>query len=96
MAKSIQVKLQESKKWLEKNAQANLSLKSAQAFLASAEKSVAEVALLKRKQEEAIQAREAAMDALDSAMAKAKLEKKLKAKDAKLQTKIASLSSPEK
>ncbi|MGO8693272.1 MAG: hypothetical protein ACLQMF_06305 [Rectinemataceae bacterium] len=96
MSKSISDKLVEAKKWLEKNAQSNLSLKSAQAALASAEKSVAELASLKSKLRDLIEARDKALGSLETALDKVRAERQLRAKDAKLQAKLAALAAPAK
>ena len=46
LSRSASDKSSESKKWLEKNAQAGLNLKAAQTALAAAEKAAAELAFL--------------------------------------------------
>lgn len=93
MSKSITVKVEEAKKFLEKNAKANLNLKLAQNALADVEKTKAELAQVKAKVCELTDARDKAINFLDQAMARVKLEKKLKAKEAKLQTRLANLST---
>jgi len=94
MSKSISSKLEASKKWLEKNAQAGLNVKPANAVLANAEKVAADLAALKAKVVEATAAKATALRNLDEAMTRVKTEKKLKAKEAKLQLKLAALASP--
>jgi len=94
MSKSISSKLEASKKWLEKNAQAGLNVKPANAVLANAEKAAADLAALKAKVVEATAAKATALRNLDDAMNRVKTEKKLKAKETKLQLKLAALASP--
>ncbi|MDA8424633.1 MAG: hypothetical protein M0Z80_00720 [Treponema sp.] len=96
MSRSASDKLSESKKWLEKNAQSNLNLKPALAALAAAEKAVAELAALRARAAELANARDAALSSLDEALGRAKTEKRLKAKEAKLQARLAALSGPAK
>jgi hypothetical protein len=93
MAKSIADKLESVKKWLDRNAQNGLAVKPAQSALANAEKAIAEAAALKAKMSEAIEARNRAFSALEASMLKVKAEKKLRAKEAKVQAKLAALSS---
>jgi hypothetical protein len=94
MSKSVTSKLAASRKWLEKNAQAGLNLKTANAVLASAEKAAGDLAGLKAKMAEATAAKATALRSLDDAMARVRTEKKLKAKEARLQMKLAALASP--
>jgi hypothetical protein len=96
MSRSASDKLAESKKWLEKNAQSDLNLKPAQAAVAAAEKAVAELASLRARASELANARDAALSSLDEALDRAKTEKRLKAKESKLQAKLAALSGPAK
>jgi hypothetical protein len=93
MGKSVSNQIEESKKWLEKNSQSGLNLKSATAALAGAEKAVSELASLKSKLAELTQGRKAAMENLALAMAKSKTEKRLKAKEARVQARLAALSA---
>jgi hypothetical protein len=93
MAKSIANKLESAKKWLDRNAQNGLGAKPAQAALANTEKAIAEAAALKAKLSEAIEARNRAFSALEASMLKVKTEKKLRTKEAKVQAKLAALSS---
>lgn len=93
MSKSVSVKIDEAKKFLEKNAKANLNLKLAQSALADAEKTRTELEQLKTKIGELTESRDKAISFLDQAMARVKLEKKLKAKEARLQARLANLSS---
>lgn len=94
MSKSVTSKLEATRKWLEKNAQAGLNLKAANAVLANAEKAASDLAGLKAKLAEATAAKATALKSLDNAMARVKTEKKLKAKEARLQLKLAALASP--
>jgi FKBP-type peptidyl-prolyl cis-trans isomerase (trigger factor) len=93
MSKSISAKIEEAKKFLEKNAKTNLNLKLAQSALADAEKTKTELEQLKAKIGELTEARDEAINFLDQAMARVKLEKKLKAKEIRLQARLANLSS---
>ena len=93
MSKSITSKLADSRRFLEKNDKSNLNLKQALAALADAEKAATEISSLKAKLGDLAEAREASLGALDQAMARVKLEKKLKAKEAKVQARLADLSS---
>jgi hypothetical protein len=93
MSKSISSKLADSKKFLEKNAKSNLNLKQALSALADAEKTATEISALKAKLSDLAEAREASIGALDQAMARVKLEKRLKAKEAKVQARLANLST---
>jgi hypothetical protein len=95
MGKSISNQIEESKKWLEKNSQSGLNLKSANAALAGAEKAASELDSLKSRMAELTQGRKAAMENLALAMAKVKMEKRLKAKEARVQARIAALSASE-
>jgi hypothetical protein len=71
-----------------------LNFKQALLALSDAEKAATELTTLKARQSEAAAAREESIRALDQAMAKVKLEKKLKAKEARVQAKLAELSTP--
>ena len=93
MSKSVSNRIEESKKWLEKNSQSGLNLKSAIAALANAEKAASELDSLKSRMAELTQGRNAVMENLALAMAKTKTEKRLKAKEARVQAKLAALSS---
>jgi len=93
MGKSISAKLEDSRKFLEKNGKSNLNLKQALGALADAEKSAAELSQLKARLSELTQAREGSLSNLDQAIARVKLEKKLKAKESRVQAKLADLSS---
>ncbi|GEM_PF-2375475 len=94
MSKSISGKIEDSKKFLDKNGKSNLNLKQAQAALADAEKASSEVATLKARLSETLETRKKSLSSLDEALARVKREKRLKAKEAKLQAKLAILSSP--
>jgi hypothetical protein len=93
MSKSVSNRIEASKKWLEKNSQSGLNLKSAIAALAGAEKAASELGSLKSRMAELAQGRNAALENLALAMAKAKTEKRLKAKEARVQAKLAALSA---
>jgi hypothetical protein len=93
MSKAILDKLENTKRWLGKSAQANLNIKPAQAVLAIAEKATSELASLKSKLAEAVEAKKIATKNLDLAIARVKTEKRLKAKEAKLQSKLATLTA---
>jgi hypothetical protein len=93
MSKSESIKLEASKKWLEKNAHSDLNLKPALAAVENAGKAKAELAALKTKVSQMTDANKKAIKVLDTAIANVKTEKKLKAKEAKLQAKLASLVS---
>ncbi|MEI6874930.1 MAG: hypothetical protein WCL50_07350 [Spirochaetota bacterium] len=99
MGKSISSRLDDAKKWLKKNNEAGLNLKPAQAALASAQKAVEELEKLKVKIVETSAARKSAVLELTEAMGRVKTEKKLKAREIRLQSKLAALASqpaPEK
>lgn len=93
MSKAIIGKLETTKRWLGKSAQANLNIKPAQAALASAEKTTVELTALKSKLVEATEAKKIALKNLDTAIERVKTEKRLKAKEAKLQSRLATLSA---
>ena len=93
MGKSISEKLEDSRKFLEKNGKSNLNIKQALAALADAEKSAAELSQLKARLGELSEARDESLCSLDQAIARVKLEKKLKAKESRVQAKLADLSS---
>jgi hypothetical protein len=94
VSKSISKKVEDSKKFFEKNAQANLNTKAALSALASLEKATAELTALKAKVSELTAARKETIFILDAEMARVRMEKKLKAKEAKLQARLVALSSP--
>lgn len=94
MSKKLLGKLATARKWLERNADAGITAKPAQAALEKADKAVAEAAAVRVKLADAIEAKNKAMLSLEEAMGKVKTEKKLKAKEAKLQARLASLSTP--
>lgn len=93
MSKSISSVLDASRKFLEKNEKSNLSLKQALAALSDAEKACTELSSLKTKLAALTEARKDAVLALEDALARVKLEKKLKSKEAKVQAKLADLAS---
>ncbi len=85
--------LETAGKWLEKNAETGVALKPALAALELAELAVKEAAIVKDKMIESLEARKKAIQDLTVAIDKAKTEKKLKAKESRLQAKLASLSA---
>lgn len=93
MSKSVSAKLAESRKWLEKNSQSGLNIKGANAALANADKAVVELESLKGRVAELMHSKAAAVANLDAAMSRVKTEKRLKAKEARLQAKLAALSA---
>ena len=93
MSKSVSRQLEESRKWLDKNSQAGLSIKPASAALANADKITAELATFKARMAELTLAKNTAMESLRAAMEKVKTEKKLKAKEARLQARLAALTA---
>jgi DNA repair ATPase RecN len=94
MSKKLSAKLESTKKWLGKTAQASLNIKPAEAALANAEKAAAELDSLRTKVAAMAETKKNAVKTLDAAIEKIKIEKKLKAQEAKVQAKLASLSSP--
>ena len=94
MGKSISSRLDDAKKWLKKNNEAGLNLKPAQAALVSALKAVDELEKLKAKVVETSAARKSSVLELTEAMGRVKTEKKLKARELRLQSKLAALASP--
>lgn len=94
MSKSVLKQLEESRKWLEKNSQAGLSTKSANSALANADKAVGELAAFKARIAELTLAKNKAIEALGASMTRVKTEKKLKAKEARLQARLAALAAP--
>ncbi|MEI6874341.1 MAG: hypothetical protein WCL50_04330 [Spirochaetota bacterium] len=93
MSNSISSKLEASRKFLEKNAKHNLNLKQAQSALSDAEKANMELSSLKARLADLMEARTNSVMVLDEALARVRLEKKLKAKEAKVQEKLAVLAS---
>ena len=93
MSKSISSTLDSSRKFLEKNEKSNLNLKQALTALSDAEKASVELSSLKAKLGALTEARKNAVLALDEALNRVKLEKKLKAKEAKVQARLADLAS---
>jgi hypothetical protein len=94
MSKSIASKMAATKKFLEKNGKSNLNLKQAQTAFADAERVTTELASLKSRLSELIETRKRSLGSLDQAVARVKQEKRLKAKEAKVQAKLAVLASP--
>ena len=90
---SIEEKLETTKKWLGKSSHANLNIKPAQLALANAEKITVELATLRSRLAEATVAKKVALKSLDAAIERIKAEKRLKAKEAKLQSKLAILTA---
>lgn len=96
MSKKVEEKLATARKWLDRNAGVGATVKPALAALAAAEKALAEAQAAKAKYAAAVSAKQKAVVALDAAMAKAKTEKKLKVKESRLQSKLASLVETDK
>jgi hypothetical protein len=96
MSKKIESQLASSRKWLERNDSVGSTVKPAQAAIAAAEKAVAEAKAAKATYTTAVAAKKKAVLAMGAAMVKTKTEKKLKAKELRLQTKLATLVAPEK
>jgi hypothetical protein len=94
MSKSFSSSMAESKKWLKKNGETGLNLKAAQAALANVEKVSDELGKTKIRLAELVAARKSGVQALAAAMATAKTEKRLKAKESRLQSKLAALAAP--
>jgi hypothetical protein len=94
MSKSITGKLESARKFIEKHAKSDLNIKQAQAALSDAEKLSAEAATLKTKLSEVLERRGRSVTALEQALVRVTLEKKLKAKEAKVQAKLAALGAP--
>lgn len=96
MSKKVESKLTTARKWLDRNVGVGATVKPALAALASAEKALADAQAAKEKYAVAVAAKQKAVSAMDAAMAKSKTEKKLKAKEFRLQTKLASLVETDK
>jgi len=96
MSKKIESQLASARKWLERNDSVGSTVKPAQAAIAAAEKAILEAQTAKATYAAATEAKKKAILAMGSAMAKTKTEKKLKAKEVRLQTKLATLVAPEK
>ena len=94
MNKSITRKLEDAKKFIEKHGKADLNIKQVQVSLSDAEKASGEVEAAKIKLSEVLERREGAMIALEMALERVILEKKLKAKEAKIQAKLVALGTP--
>jgi len=94
MGKSIAGRYEDSRKWLKKNDEVGLNLKPALAALAAAEKATEELGKAKSRVLEMTTARKAAVEALALAMNRAKTEKRLKAKELRLQARLAALAAP--
>lgn len=95
MGKTVKDKITDSRKWLKKNAEAGVTVTGALAALETLDASVAEVAALRVKLAGALDARQKALEALGDAMDKARLEKKLKEKETRIKSRLASLTAPQ-
>ncbi len=96
MNKKLESRIAAAKKWLERNEGVGATTKLANAAITAAEKSILEAKAAKTKYEAATEAKEKAVLSMGIAMEKARTEKRLKAKEAKLQTRLASLVASEK
>lgn len=96
MSKKVEEKLASAHKWLDRNASVGATVKPALAALATAEKALAEARAAKSKYVATAGAKAKALAAVQVSMAKIKTEKKLKAKEIRLQTKLASLVETDK
>lgn len=96
MSKKVESKLASARKWLDRNEGVGATVKPAQAALAAAEKALAEAQAAKAKYAAAVAAKQSALAAMDAALDKTKTEKKLKAKESRIQTKLASLTETAK
>jgi len=96
MSKKIESQLASARKWLERNDTVGSTVKPAQAAIAAAEKAVRDAQAAKTAYATAMEAKKKAVLAMGAAMVKTKTEKKLKAKEIRLQTKLATLVAPEK
>jgi hypothetical protein len=96
MSKKIESQLESARKWLERNDSVGSTVKPAQAAIAAAEKAVRDAQTAKVAYAAAMEAKKKAILAMGAAMVKTKTEKKLKAKELRVQTKLATLVAPEK
>lgn len=96
MSRKIGDKLSTARKWLDRNAETGATVKPALAALAATEKALAEAQVAKARYSAAVLAKKKAIAAMDDAMDKARTEKKLKAKESRLQIKLASLVKTDK
>jgi hypothetical protein len=94
MNKVLPRKLNSTKRWLGKKSQATLNIRPAQAALVSAEKAATELSNLKTRLAEVSAAKKSAIKSLESSLEMVRVEKKLKAKQAKIQAKLAALGAP--
>ncbi len=94
MSKKIESQLASARKWLERNDSVGSTVKPAQAAIAAAEKAVRDAQTAKAAYAAAMEAKKKAILAMGAAMVKTKTEKKLKAKELRVQTKLATLMAP--
>jgi hypothetical protein len=92
MGKAITRAFEDSKKRLKKHEEEGLILKTAHETLAIAEQANLDLDKAKARVAELFAIRKAAMEAMQEAMTRARTERKLKAKEARLKVKIAALS----
>ncbi len=92
MGRSTTQKLESAQKWIGKYGQEVGNGKAALSALESAKKSAADTAALRVRLGESVAGKKAAMLALQDAFQRAKTERKLKLKEARVQAKIAALS----
>jgi len=92
MGRSTTQKLESAEKWIKKYGQTVATGKAAQGAVEIAKKCATETALLKAKLDESTVAKKAAMLSLSESLLRAKTERKLKQKEARVQAKISALS----
>lgn len=92
MSKKMQSVITTAIKWLDRNAEVGSTIEPARKAAEAAEKSLADVINAKDAYLAALDTRDKAMTTLELAMNRSKMEKKLKAKESRLQAKLASLS----
>ncbi|MBN2873809.1 MAG: hypothetical protein JXM71_01840 [Spirochaetales bacterium] len=96
MSKKAEQKLASARKWLEKNVDVGATVKPAQNALAAAERALADAQVARAKYTAAITSKAKSLEAVEIAMAKTRAEKKLKAKELRLQSKLAALVDTDK
>jgi len=96
MSRKVEDKMSTARKWLDRNSGIGTTIKPATAALTAVDKAIAEAKSARAKYSAAVAAKEKAIKAMNIAMTKARLEKKLKAKESKLQAKLASLAETDK
>lgn len=93
MGRTTTEKLDSAQKWIEKYGQDVSNGKTALSALENAKKCAADTAALRAKLSESVASKKEAMLALQEALQRAKTERKLKLKEARVQAKIAALSA---